>query len=372
MCDPHKHWMLKEILEQQETVMKAYDYGSRIDGYNAKLVGLTKITNISQNIEYVLLIGCGSSYNAGLMGEIYLNSNNKFICVKSVNACEFSGKSIPKISRDKVLCILLSQSGETIDVYKCLEVCKAQGCNTLGVVNTRDSLIAREVDGGVYLNAGLEVSVSSIKSFTSMLIVLSLVEMWFNTNVYENYKKMNCLRFVSNKLTQLLYNYQILKSIDKLADVIHKHDINNIFILGKGKLFPIACEASLKINEVSYIHSQGFSAGSFKHEAQALLDKTNLTILLIDYDDYKSYENLKSTYYEILAMKTNIIVITNSIEVTTQLNIDNGKFLLIPRQDYYNEITFIVALQYMAYQLADVKGLDPDKPRNLTKVITVE
>ena len=137
-------------------------------------------------------------------------------------------------------------------------------------------------------------------------------------------------------------------------------------------MYPIAREASLKIKEVSYIHSESFSAGSLKHGPLALLDNTNLTILMIDYDDYKSYENLKSTYYEITARKTNIFVITNSIEVTTQLNIDNGKFLLIPREDYYNEILFIVTLQYMAYQLAVIKGLDPDKPRNLAKVVTVE
>lgn len=372
MYEPHKHWMLKEIIEQQETVMKAYNYGSRIDGYNAKLVGLTQNTNISQNIEYILLIGCGSSYNAGLMGEIYLNSNDKFVCVKCVNACEFSGKSIPKIIRDKVLCILLSQSGETIDVYKCLEVCKSQGCNTLGIVNTRDSLIAREVDCGVYLNAGPEVSIASTKSFTSMIIVLSLVEMWFNIDIYENYKKMNSLRFVSNTLTQLLYDYRFLKSIDNIVEIIYKQTINNIFILGKSKLYPIACESSLKIKEVSYIHSEGFSAGSLKYGPMALLDDTNLTILLIDYDDYKNYENLKSIYYEINSTKTNIIVITNSIEVINQLNIDTDKFLLIPRQDYYNEIIFIVALQYIAYQLSVIKGLDPDKPRNLTKIVSIE
>ncbi|AET72960.1 D-fructose-6-phosphate amidotransferase [Phaeocystis globosa virus 12T] len=371
-CEPYNHWMIKEIMEQQETILKAYGHGSRIDGYNVRLGGLSQIFEKSQNIEYILLIGCGTSYNAGLMGEIYFNSNNKFISIKCIDACDFSSKAIPKINKSKVLCIFLTQSGETVDVYKCLSVCKSVGCNTMGIINKRDSLIARDVDCGVYLNAGVEVSVASTKSFTSMIVVLSLVEMWFNTDVYANYKKMNSLRFVSNTLTQLLYNYQILKSIDDLVGVIYKQNINNIFILGKGKLYPIAREASLKIKEVSYIHSESFSAGSLKHGPLALLDNTNLTILMIDYDDYKSYENLKSTYYEITARKTNIFVITNSIEVTTQLNIDNGKFLLIPREDYYNEILFIVTLQYMAYQLAVIKGLDPDKPRNLAKVVTVE
>ena len=185
--------MIKEIMEQPETIQKAYNYGARILDNNIKLGGLEQLSQISEFIEYILLIGCGTSYNAGLLGELYLNSNNKFICVKSINACEFSVKNIPKIQIKKILCIFLTQSGETIDVYKCLNICKDDGCITLGIVNKVDSLIAREVDCGVYLNCGSEISVASTKSFTSMLIVLSLVEMWFNIN-FNNNKKINSLR----------------------------------------------------------------------------------------------------------------------------------------------------------------------------------
>jgi glucosamine--fructose-6-phosphate aminotransferase (isomerizing) len=372
-CEPYKHWMIKEIMDQPDTILKAYNNGSRIDGCNPILGGLSRVSNISQKIEYILLIGCGTSYNAGLIGEIYFNSNAKFVCVKCINACDFSVKTIPKINKTKVLCIFLSQSGETIDVYKCLDICKTEGCITMGVINKRDSLIAREVDCGVYLNAGAEISVASTKSFTSMIVVLSLIEMWFNQSyINENYKKMNELKYVSNTLSQVLCDFTFSKSISHTVNMIYVNDINNIFILGKSKLYPIACEASLKIKEVSYIHSEGFSAGSLKHGPFALLDKTNLTILLIDYVDIKNYQNLKSTYYEIKARETNIIVITNSQVVITELNIHNDKVLLIPKLDYYNEIIFTVALQYLAYQLSIIKGIDPDKPRNLAKVVTVE
>tara|TARA_Y100000741_G_scaffold273595_1_gene213681 strand:- start:78 stop:1949 length:1872 start_codon:yes stop_codon:yes gene_type:complete len=370
-CEPYHHWMLKEIMEQPETILKAYNYGARILDDNIKLGGLDQLSQISQFIEYVLLIGCGTSYNAALLGELYFNYNNKIICVNAINACEFSLKNIPKIqNKKKILCIFLTQSGETIDVYKCLNICKEEGCITMGVVNKVDSLIAREVDCGVYLNAGSEISVASTKSFTSMLIVLSLIEMWFNDN-FNNNKKINSLRSLSTTLISFLSDFEFLKYIQNIAKYVSNNNINNIFILGKNKLYPVACEGSLKIKEVTYIHTEGFSAGSLKHGPFALIDKTNLTILLIDYTDKNNYQNLKSTWFEIIGRETNIIVITNSQKVIDELNIDDNNFLLLEQLDYYNEIIFTVALQYLAYQISITKGINPDKPRNLCKVVTV-
>ena len=371
--DNYSHWMLKEIMEQPETIQKAYNYGGRILDNNIKLGGLDQISQISQFIEYVLLIGCGTSYNSSLIGELYFNNNKKFICVNAINACEFSIKNIPKIeNKKKILCVFLTQSGETIDVYKCLRICKYYGCITLGVVNKVDSLIAREVDCGVYLNAGSEISVASTKSFTSMLIVLSLLEMWFNNDFFSNNKKINCLRFLSTCITNILYDFNFLKSIENIKNFICSKNINNIFILGKNKLFPIALEGSLKIKEVCYIHAEGFSAGSLKHGPFALLDNTNLTILLIDYTDKNNYENLKSTFYEILGRETNLVVITNSQEVIDELNININNCIIIPKLEYYNEVIFTISLQYLAYKISIDKGINPDKPKNLAKVVTVE
>tara|TARA_B100000927_G_scaffold262478_2_gene233397 strand:+ start:8027 stop:9901 length:1875 start_codon:yes stop_codon:yes gene_type:complete len=369
----YEHWMIKEIMEQPETIQKAYNYGARILDNNIKLGGLEQLLNVYEYIEYILLIGCGTSFNAGLLGELYFSSNNKFISVKCINASEFSLNTIPNIkNKKKILCIFLTQSGETIDVYNCLNISKNNNCITLGVVNTVDSLIAREVDCGVYLNCGSEISVASTKSFTSMLIVLSLIEMWFNNNYFNNNKKINCLRSLSTTLTSLLYDFKFLKSLENIRDFICNKNINNIFILGKNKLYPIALEASLKIKEVSYIHAEGFSAGSLKHGPFALIDNTNLTILLIDYNDFNNYNNLKSTYYEIKGRETNIFIITNSKQVVQELNINNSDYIIIPKLDYYNEIIFIITLQYLAYNISIAKGINPDKPRNLAKVVSVE
>jgi glutamine---fructose-6-phosphate transaminase (isomerizing) len=372
---PYPFWMIKEIMEQPETIEKAFNHGGRILHNQIRLGGLDRIREISKNIEFVLIIGCGTSFNAGLIGESYFNTNNSnnFTAISCVNACEFCEKNIPKIpDKQKILCIFLSQSGETIDVYNCLKVCKEQGCITMGIINRVDSLIAREVDCGVYLNAGLEISVASTKSFTSMLIVLSLVEMWFSQNNISNSKKIDNLRFLQNTIIQLLYDFKFLKAIDFTKDFIIEQKINNIFILGKSKLFPVACEGSLKIKEVCYIHSEGFSASALKHGPFALLDKTNLTFLLIDYTDTTNYPNLKSTFYEISGRETNIIVITNSYTVIEELKLKEEQYILLYKLDCYNEIIFTITLQKLAYEISIGKGINPDKPRNLAKVVTVE
>ena len=313
----YSHWMLKEIMEQPETLQKAYNYGGRINNNIIKLGGLDNISNIIKYIEFIYIFGCGTSFNASLLGEHYLNEIKQFVCVKSVNACEFNENSLPNIKNySTTLCVFLSQSGETMDVYNCLKICKAKKCVTLGIINKVDSLIAREVDCGIYMNAGTEISVASTKSFTSMLVILSLLSMWFvNNDYYNNIKKLDSLRILPNSVRQLLYDINFMNKINMLKDFIINNHITSIFILGKDKLYPIACEGALKIKEVCYIHCEGFNASSLKHGPFALLDNSNLTLLLIDSHNTKDLNNLKSTYYEIIARETNIFVITNSQNV---------------------------------------------------------
>lgn len=371
----YSHWMLKEIMEQPETIQKAYNYGGRINNNVIKLGGLDCLINKISSIEFIYLIGCGSSFNACILGEIYFNEINYFVNVKIVNACEFNENILPNsrnVNNSNTLCIFLSQSGETIDAYNCLKICKQKKCLTMGIINKVDSLIAREVDCGVYLNAGSEISVASTKSFTSMLIVLSLISMWFVNNEINNVKNLNSLRVLSTTTTQLLNDSKIMNKITILITNIIDNNINNIFILGKHKLYSIACEAALKIKEVTYIHCEGFSAGSLKHGPFALLDSSNLTLLLIDYNDTTNYANIKSTYYEILGRETNLFVITNSQNVIDELQIDEHKYILLYKLDYYNEVIFTVLLQKLAYEISIAKEINPDKPRNLAKVVTVE
>ena len=370
----YSHWMIKEIMEQPETIQKAYNYGGRINNNIIKLGGLDNISNIIKYIEFIYVIGCGTSYNAALVGELYLNEIKHFICVKSINACEFNENTLPNIKNySTTLCVFLSQSGETMDVYNCLKICKAKKCVTLGIINKVDSLIAREVDCGIYINAGTEISVASTKSFTSMLIVLSLLSMWFvNNDYYNNIKKLDAIRMLPNSIRQHLYDITFMNKIYVLKDFIINNSITSIFILGKDKLYPIACEGALKIKEVCYIHCESFSASSLKHGPFALLDSNNLSLLLIDANNTKDYNNLKSTYYEIMGRETNIFIITNSQNVIDELKLKQDKYILLTNLDYYNEILYIITLQKLAYEISISKNINPDKPRNLAKVVSVE
>ncbi len=370
LTEKHNHWMLKEIMEQPETIQKAYNYGGRIINNIVRLGGLGELDN--NKIKYLYLIGCGTSYNAALLGEIYFNSCNNFIIVKVCNASDFNSKTLPNVvNYSSVFCIFLSQSGETIDVYNALKLCKSKGCQTMGVINKVDSLIARMVNCGVYLNAGLEISVASTKSFTSMCIVLSLIQMWFYDNYSRNTRYINELRSLSSRITTQLYDFNFLNQIDIIKNYIISKDIKSIFILGSNKLYPIALEASLKIKEICYIHTEGFSSGSLKHGPFALLDKTNLTLLLIDSND-NNIASIKSTFYEIKSRNTNIIPIVNSRDIINELELENDKYLLLKNIKHYNEIIFIIALQYLAYNISISKEINPDMPRNLAKVVSVE
>lgn len=378
----YEHWMIKEIMEQPESIQAAYNYGGRIHNNNIVLGGLVQLKNIITNIdsiEHVILLGCGTSYNAALIGEQYFKENSNFVTVSAINACEFKIIDLPNCNEcNKTICLFLSQSGETSDLYNCLKLCNQVGVITVGIINVVDSLIAREVNCGVYLNAGCEISVASTKSFTSMIIVLSLINLWFNenkkTNAFNNIKQINNMRMLSSTLNNLIYNYDFLSSLDNFANIIQDNNINNIFILGKNKLYPVACEGSLKIKEVTYIHCEGFSGGSLKHGPFALLDDSNLTVLLIDYmdNDNNNYDKIKSTYYELKSRTKNVLVITNFYQVKIDLELNDENCLILYKLEYYNEIIFTIALQYLAYNISILKNINPDKPRNLAKVVTVE
>jgi glucosamine--fructose-6-phosphate aminotransferase (isomerizing) len=170
----------------------------------------------------------------------------------------------------------------------------------------------------------------------------------------------------------MLFNTSFIDKIDNITNYIIEKNFNNIFILGKHKLYPIAQEASLKIKEVCYIHAEGFPSSSLKHGPFALLDDKSLTILLIDYNNITNYNNLLSTYNEIISRKTNIIIFTNKFDIENDIDVQNNFVLKLNKLDYYNEIIFIIALQYLSYDISIKKNINPDKPRNLAKVVTVE
>ena len=242
-----EHWTLKEIMEQPYYINNSINNGGRIHNNTIKLGGLDSLSRIINidNIKYIVFFGCGTSYHATLLTKYYFNSNK--INIKIIDACEFDEKDIPNISNnEKILCVFCSQSGETIDIVNCINVCKKNNnCITFGIVNVVDSLISKLVDSGIYINAGREVAVASTKSFVNTCIILSLFSYYFS-EMHKFCKKLDSLRLLPNTVTNLLYNVNIRDEITELSNFIIDNNINNIFILGKNNLYPIAKEISLK------------------------------------------------------------------------------------------------------------------------------
>ena len=362
---PYEHWTKKEIYEQPISIMNALNNGARIKNNKIKLGGLELLENELNNnkFNHLLVFGCGTSYHVSMMCRYYFY-HNYFQTIQYIDASEFSEIDLPNIN-DKCIAIFCSQSGETYDIINCLEICKSRNYFTIGIINVVDSFISKSVDCGVYMNSGKEVAVASTKSFTNSLIILSMIGIWFQHSSI-NLKKIEILRKLNNKISNILNCDYINNKILEISDFIIKNNITSLFLLGTKELFPIAKEAALKIKEITYIHAEAYSALSLKHGPFSLLDKNNLTFLLIQNNESR---RLMSTYNEIISRETNCFVITDDVTI----NIKNIKNLIcIENIDYYKEILFIVFFQKFAYNLAIEKKINPDKPKNLAKVVTVE
>jgi glucosamine--fructose-6-phosphate aminotransferase (isomerizing) len=362
---PFLHWTMKEINDQPNSILAALNNGARILDNNIILGGLSDMKVIVETkvIEHLMVIGCGTSYHASMFAKYYFNTFPQpiFNTIQSFDGSEFTKLDIPK--RGKVLAIVCSQSGETMDLIKAIEICKDHGCILLGIVNVVDSLIAQTVDYGVYMNAGREMAVPSTKSFTATLIILSLIGMWFK-NKYMNIPILKTLRILPNLVQELLVDNTFKQKCEEIVEFINIKNIRSIFLLGREKMYPITKEIALKIKEIAYIHAEGYPGGSLKHGPFALLDDDTMTFLLID---EKNTEYLTSTYYEITARNSPCYIITDS----PTLSLDSNTIRL-PNIPYYREVIFTIALQYLSYVLSISRNINPDKPRNLAKVVTVE
>lgn len=370
-CKPYDHFMQKEIMEQVDSSLRAMSLGGRIL-YNdqVKLGGLESYSFQLLNIDNLILLGCGTSYYAGLLGIEYFKELSNFDHVSIFDGAEFNVKDIPKKGNTGI--VLLSQSGETKDLHRCIEIGKNHDLFMIGVINVVDSLIAREVDCGVYLNAGREVGVASTKSFTSQIIILSLMAIWFaqkrgiNLNIRRKY--INDLRNLHMNIEKILE-----KCLNKMNDFLELFEkFSSCFILGKGRSYPIALEGSLKIKEVSYIHAEGYNASSLKHGPLALLEE-GFPVILINSNFYDS-SKIHNCYREIKSRGSNVLYLTIENEKDVNFLDENDKVFSINLNttNTFSELLTIIPIQFLAYYIALSKNLNPDMPRNLAKVVTVE
>jgi glucosamine--fructose-6-phosphate aminotransferase (isomerizing) len=357
----YDHWMIKEILEQPKSVERAINNGGRIENnVKVKLGGLDSYRNNLLEIEHLILLGCGTSFYAGLWSLDIFKFLHIFNTVTIYDGAEFSEKDIP--NRGKTGVIFLSQSGETKDLHRCIQIAKDQNLITIGVVNVVDSLISRETDCGVYLNAGREVAVASTKSFTNQCIVLTLIAVWFSQNIGTMEEKR---RKIISDLQNLPYQISILfEKIDEIKNISLKLvDKKSIFLLGKGKDEAIAKEGSLKLKEIGYIHAEGYSSSALKHGPFSLIEK-DLPIILFDLnDEYREKNN--NAYNEVSARGALVIIITDS-------EIKRETVIKIPKNVTFGGLLGNICIQLLSYYLALELGHNPDFPRNLAKVVTVE
>ena len=351
---PYSHWMLKEIMEQSESVGRAINNGGRIQSdTEVKLGGLDKFKAELMQIDHLILLGCGTSYHSGLWAQSVFKSLRTFDTVTLYDGADFSPADIP--NRGRSAAVLISQSGETKDLHRCIHIIQENNMISIGVVNVIDSFIARETNCGIYLNAGREVAVASTKSFTNQCVILSLLAIWFSQNKGTcEEKRRKIIKDLHNLGSHIKDVLQLYNPDENMVSKISS--ARSLFVLGKGSSEAVAKEGALKIKEVTYIHAEGYSASALKHGPFGLLEPELPVILLDVHKEYRDkIENVKQ---EVTARGAYVIQIS-----------DNEGF---PKNSTFGSLLANICLQIISYRCAVAKGFDPDYPRNLAKVVTVE
>ncbi|TFB08152.1 glutamine--fructose-6-phosphate transaminase (isomerizing) [Candidatus Atribacteria bacterium MT.SAG.1] len=352
-----KHFMLKEILEQPESLMNALR--GRIKQGKIKLS-----LNIDvKSIKRIIIVSCGTSWHSALIAK-YLIENFAKIPVEVDYASEFRYRN-PIIRKGDIV-IGISQSGETADTLEALREAKRKGAETLGIINVVGSTISREVDSGIFLHAGPEIGVASTKAFTSQLITLALLALYFRQE-----KGLKINRHILTEIKNIpLKVKKIFKEKEKIKEIAKRFkDSKSFLFLGRGVNFPIALEGALKLKEISYIHAEGYPSGEMKHGPIALIDKDVPVVFLATKSP--TYEKIMSNIQEIKARRGKVIAIMDKDDKKIKRFVDY--IIKVPEtKEYLSPMLNVIPLQLLAYYIADFRGCDVDKPRHLAKCVSVE
>ena len=359
------HFMLKEIFEQPDTIMNAMR-GRLIEHTgDARLGGLSMNEKELRRVRRIVLIGCGTSWHAALIGE-YMIEEQARIPVEVEYASEFRYRN--PVMDDGTLAFVISQSGETVDTLAALREAEKRGVTSMGICNVVGSTIARESQGGVYIHAGPEIGVASTKAFTSQITVLSLLSLMLgrmrDISMAEGQEIVRAMKALPEQVESILQSNDEIK---KIAEEYYGH--NNFLYLGRGPNYPVALEGALKLKEISYVHAEGYPAAEMKHGPIALIDENMPVVFICPKDN--AYQKIVGNLCEVKARKGKIIAITNegNKEVTDMA--DHAIF--IPKTlDFLYPVLAVVPLQLLAYHIAVLRDCNVDQPRNLAKSVTVE
>ncbi len=361
----HDHFMLKEIMEQPQTVCDAMRGRLLQDEGTARLGGVQHEIESLLYARRILITACGTSWHAALIGE-YLLEEFVRVPVEVEYASEFRYRD-PILGPDCVV-IAISQSGETADTLAALREAKRKKAKVLGICNVVGSTIARETDAGVHLHAGPEIGVASTKAFTSQVTVLTLITLLLarmrNMSSAKGADVVAEMKALPGKISK------ILESNDHIKSIAEKYkDAANFLYLGRGYNFPVALEGALKLKEISYIHAEGYPAAEMKHGPIALIDE-NMPVVFIATKD-STYDKIVSNIEEVRARKGRVIAIATEGDTEIQKRADH--VIYVPHTfDMLTPILTSVPLQLLAYHIAIQRGCNVDQPRNLAKSVTVE
>ena len=358
----YEHFMIKEIHEQPKAVQDTIGAYVKDGHVDLSETGLTdeKLASLKR----IYIVACGSAYHVGMVGKYVIESMAK-IPVEVDVASEFRYRD--PIIDDKTLCIYISQSGETADTIAALKLAKAKGAKTLAVSNVIGSSITREADYTIYTHAGPEIAVASTKAYTSQVILMVILAVYFAEvlgSCDENY-----IEELKSDILDLPAKVEtILDEINTVKEFANKvYTEHDMYFLGRGTDYNVAMEGSLKLKEISYIHSEAYASGELKHGPIALIENGVTVISILTNPDLveKSISNIQ----EVITRGAKTLVITNQKLPNNSfnyiINIPDTNSLISP-------ILSVIPLQLLAYYIAKNKGLDVDKPRNLAKSVTVE
>ena len=362
----YDHFMLKEIYEQPRSIMDSMRGRVRANRGIVALGGIVDYERQLVNARRILIVACGTSWHAGLVGE-YLFEELARVPVEVEYASEFRYRN-PIIYEDDVV-IAISQSGETADTLAALELAKSKGATVLGICNVVGSSIPRTTHAGSYTHAGPEIGVASTKAFTAQITVLTLMAL------YLGQKKAT---IPGNKLRELLFEIEtipkkvkeVLQTNEQIISISERFkDARNFLYLGRGSSFPVALEGALKLKEISYIHAEGYPAAEMKHGPIALIDDEMPVVVIATKGE--NYEKVVSNIQEVKARNGVVIaVVTEGDKHVKQMadfciEIPKTDELLVP-------FISVIPLQLLAYHIAVMRGCNVDQPRNLAKSVTVE
>jgi glucosamine--fructose-6-phosphate aminotransferase (isomerizing) len=362
----YDHFMMKEIYEQPRSIRDCLRGRIYPQQGKVQLGGIKEYTEKLKNVDRIIIVACGTSWHAGLVGE-YLIEEYARVPVEVEYASEFRYRN--PIITEKDLVIAISQSGETADTMAAIELAKEKGATIFGICNVVGASIPRLTHAGVYTHAGPEIGVASTKAFTAQVSVLTLIAFY----IAQQRGKITQSKMIEyltglNEIPNLVQ--EALKSNEHIKEIAARFkDSTNCLFLGRGSSFPVALEGALKLKEISYIHAEGYPAAEMKHGPIALIDDDMPVVFIAT--KHSSYEKVISNIQEVKARKGHVIAIVT--EGDTEVKGMADYVIEIPQtNEAFVPLVATIPLQLLAYHIAVMRGCNVDQPRNLAKSVTVE